>query len=116
MNYLDVLRLRNFIALNVCGKLNLKTGQNAHFNVLTDWDEKCHLTVFLCKITGEKIIVGGYGTCALGTKHKFRGSQSNRELMKGYEFEAIDTNQSTPVGLEWLRDRHGRSLKFYTYD
>ena len=113
-NTLADLRMRTHVALNKCGRINLKTGENAHFNVLLDWNETDHVTVFHCPVTDEKILIGG--TCAVGTKERFRDSQTNRELLKGHTFVSILSVACTKANLEVLRGLHGNSMKFYTYD
>jgi hypothetical protein len=57
-------------AVQACGQLNTRTGQNKHFNVLTDWTPgDSHLSLY--SNNGKFIIVAGYGH-GLGTPQRIR--------------------------------------------
>lgn len=106
--------------LNMCRNLNLSTGKNTHFNVLTDWDENHHVQIFTTigfgDDAGKHRLVGGYGPdgYALNEVVELVHGQTHRHIADAV---AGLTFPCTPEGLAAIRQRLGRnSVPFSTLD
>lgn len=104
------------IALNNCGRLNLTTGKNRHFNVLTDWadDADASITVVNCDDGYGIRLIGGFGGV---------GDVGERvELFAGglrfmSQATVCETFPATAEGMATIRERFGaNSINFSTLD
>jgi hypothetical protein len=99
--------------VNSCGRLNLNTGKNAHFNVLTDWvNTDTHITLF--KMDGGKLrAIGGWGAHENGaTLHLL--TNTHRHI--GYA-TVVHTVPTTAAGLAELKNLiEENTVTFGTWD
>lgn len=101
------------ISLNACGKMNLRTGENKHFNVLKDWNSDALLTIVVDDLDRVRVI-GGWGGCGeLGDRVEIHSS-SGRYLITA---TLSRTYPCTPEGLAAIRSDIGKnSVTFGTLD
>ena len=108
--------------VNTCGKLNLKTGNNAHFNVLRDWSPKdTHIVLFRMKpdywrsMPAEAVYraVGGHGEYEVGEGVELLTS-THRKIGFGVAELCVPCDAA---GLIKLKEKLGKnSVNFGTWD
>jgi hypothetical protein len=97
--------------LNNCGRLNLKTGRNLHFNVIADWDGSESLVV-IWRRDGKFQVVGTCGSMRVGKDVELY-TNTHRYLRQGTIGKSFP---NTDEGRAALRAEYGNSVPFSTLD
>lgn len=95
-----------------CGKLNLTTGQNMHFNVLKDWTPgDSHLTLYVeetydfgkrKEVTKYRVVAGSGAEDWLPDTLFLVHDQTHRQVGYGDGFKKVGNFPNTEVGLHNL--------------
>jgi hypothetical protein len=119
MKSLAEFRCKYSHAVNVCGKLNLKTGKCALFNVFEVWsNDKVMLQLFKSKIDGHYILVGGCGKFTAKSSHiTFFNSQTFRLVGKEHGFDLVREEEMSFKEMQNLQAIVcDTKIPFYTFD
>ena len=100
--------------VNNCGKLNLNTGRNAHFNVLKDWKDDGSTHVVLFNRNSGARAVGGCGEYKPGELVELYAAGNHRFLCHAVVDLCVPCNAE---GLRKIKEVIGaNSISFGTWD
>jgi len=106
MNYYNVI-------LNACGRLNLKTGKNLHFNI-DEWDGQGASLTLVEETLGRYRLIGGWGTWKDDSILYLHSARTGTILSTA---RVVTTYPCSPEGRADLAKRvGGRSVLFGTLD